>query len=722
MKENVKQYFLKWVIFLAVGIMNIAAYGEDGSRLWLRYDLLPDSLSKSYIEAFHSVTFPENTATRKVAATELERAFAGLTGHSLYGNGKVEAASLIVGTGNEKVVKQFHLEKELDRCGDEGYVLKTITINGDKMTVLAANSDAGLLYGTFALIRLMQTGASVNNLDIVESPKYQLRLLNHWDNLDGTVERGYAGLSIFWNQQEDSANVHQRFVDYARANASVGINGAVLNNVNAAPKVLTAEYIHKTAKIADVLRPYHVKVYLSVNFSSPMVLDSLPTADPLDKKVIQWWKKKVDEIYQAIPDFGGFLVKANSEGQPGPQNFGRTHADGANMLADALKPHGGVVMWRAFVYSPNDADRAMQAYNEFKPLDGKFADNVIIQIKNGPIDFQPREPFSPLFGALDHTSEMIEFQITQEYLGQETSLAYLAPLQKECLESDTWSQGKGSTVARVTDGSLYHNKITAIAGVANVGDDTNWTGHPFAQANWYAYGRLAWNHELTARDIAKEWIIMTFSHSTEFIKPALDMMMRSREAIVNYMTPLGLAHLMGWSNHYGPQPWCQIKGARADWLPPYYHRAAEDGIGFDRTENGSKAVDQYFSPLKEYYNNLQTCPDELLLWFHHLPWEYTMHSGKTLWEELCYHYYAGVDEVRLFQKKWDRLKGLIDNERFNLVQQKLKTQEKEAEWWRDACLLYFQTFSHRPIPKELERPVHDLKKLMEPKFNVKKTK
>lgn len=705
------------LLIFVLELFFIMTYGEDGSRLWLRYDLLPDSLVESYFSSFRSVVFTTDSPMRKVTADELAKAYSGLTGRPLTASGQVGPGSLLVGTGKDEAIKQLHLEKELELCGEEGYLLKTV----DGMTLVAANSDAGLLYGTFALIWRMQIGEVVDKLDIIESPKYKLRLLNHWDNLDGTVERGYAGHSIFWDQQEDAATMRQRYINYARANASIGINGAVLNNVNASPDVLTPEYIRRFASIASVLRPYHVRVYMSVNFSSPVVLDDLPTADPLNWEVVAWWKKKVDALYREIPDFGGFLVKANSEGQPGPQDFGRTHADGANMLARALKPHGGVMMWRAFVYAPTDTGRAMQAYNEFKPLDGKFDDNVIVQVKNGPVDFQPREPFSPLFGALSHTSKMIEFQITQEYLGQETDLAYLSPMWKECLESDTWSKGQGSTVARVTDGSLFDNSLTAIAGVANIGMDKNWCGHPFAQANWFAYGRLAWDHELSSREIAKEWIQMTFSRSPILVTLVLDIMMRSREAIVDYMTPLGLTHLMGWSNHYGPQPWCHVEGARSDWLPSYFHRAAKDGIGFDRTEAGSKAVGQYFSPMKEYYNNLQTCPDNLLLWFHHLPWDYTMRSGKTLWQELCYHYYAGVEEVRLFQKKWDRLEGMIDDERFELVQQKLRIQESAATWWRDGCVLYFQTFSHRPIPLELERPVHELDKLMQIKFNEKAT-
>jgi len=731
------------VFVLFFSFLSLVSGAEDGSRLWLRYQLLPDTLPAYYASQFQTLVADPDSPIRHAAITEFEKAFSGLTGKRINqtkgaaspssntfraSKGRIDAGihsanglkrgSLFLGTLKDKLTGQFLSAGEVEKCGDEGYLIRTVSLPGGSVTLVVANTDAGLLYGTFALIRLMQMGEPVGKLDTLEVPKYNLRLLDHWDNLDGTVERGYAGHSIWWNQEESEEVIRERYINYARANASVGINGAVLNNVNASPEVLTGEYIHRYAEIAAMLRPYHIKVYMSVNFSSPVLLDHLQTADPLNQDVANWWKKKAEEIYRLIPDFGGFLVKANSEGQPGPQDFGRTHADGANMLAAALEPHGGVVMWRAFVYSPSDTDRARQAYDEFVPLDGKFAANVIVQVKNGPIDFQPREPFSPVFGAMQHTPVMIEFQITQEYLGFSDHLVYLAPLQKECLESDTWCKGPQSTVAKATDGTLFPARQTAIAGVANIGRDTNWCGYVFDQANWYAFGRLAWDHELSSREIAREWIKMTFSHSSEFIDPAVDIMMRSREAAVNYMTPMGLAHLMGWGHHHGPEPWCEVPGARPDWLPSYYHKAAKDGIGFDRTEQGSKAVDQYFSPVREFYNNLETCPDNLLLWFHHLPWDYTMKSGKTLWEELCYHYYSGVDEVRLFQKKWDAVEGLIDEDRFLEVQRKLKVQANEAVWWRDACLLYFQTYAHEQIPLELERPVHDLAELKKLKFNL----
>ena len=444
----------------------------------------------------------------------------------------------------------------------------------------------------------------------------------------------------------------------------------------------------------------------------------------MDPQVIQWWKSKVKEIYQLIPDFGGFLIKASSEGQPGPQDYGRTHADGANMLADALKPYGGIVMWRAFVYSPNDKDRAKQAYNEFMPLDGKFRDNVIIQVKNGPVDFQPREPFSPLFGAMKKTSVMPEFQITMEYLGHSTHLVFLSPMWEECLHSDTYQQGQGSTVARCTDGSIYQQKHTAIAGVCNVGLDTNWTGHQFAQANWYAFGRLAWNNQLKSDQIADEWIKLTFDHATpqkqvtpgewnkNFLVPVKQMMLDSREAAVNYMMPLGLHHIMSANGHYGPGPWWAPKGMRADWTPPYYHQADSNGIGFDRTKNGSDAVSQYHEPLASLFNDATTCPDVYLLWFHHLPWNFKMKSGRTLWDELCYHYEKGVQQVRTFQKIWDKAEPYVDSKRFGEVQRKLRSQCTNAVLWKDACLLYFQRFRRMPIPYDIERPVNNLEDIM----------
>jgi len=511
--------------------------------------------------------------------------------------------------------------------------------------------------------------------------------------------------------------------EYARANASIGINGSVLNNVNASPLMLTKHYLNRTKAIADVLRPFGVKIYLSVNFASPVSLGGLKTADPLDPAVIAWWKNKVKEIYSLIPDFGGFLVKASSEGQPGPQNYLRTHANGANMLADALQPYGGIVIWRAFVYSANNEDRAKQAYDEFMPLDGKFRDNVIIQVKNGPIDFQAREPFSPLFGAMKKTSVMPEFQVTQEYLGHAVYIVFLSTMWEECLQSNTYQAGKGSTVAGCTDGSIYQQKITAIAGVSNVGLDTNWCGNHFAQANWYAYGRLAWNDKLKSEQIADEWIKLTFYNAScekygtanyasgwkkNFLGPVKKMMLESREAAVNFITPLGLHHIMSANGHYGPGPWWAPKGVRPDWTPPYYHKASIKGIGFDRTTKGSDAVSQYHEPLASEFNNAATCPEKYLLWFHHLPWDYEMKDGRTLWDDLCYHYNTGVKQVREFQTIWDKAYLWVDSTRFMAVQRKLREEEVNAVLWKDPCLLYFQQFSRMPIPYDVERPVNNL--------------
>lgn len=607
-------------------------------------------------------------------------------------------------------------------------------IKGDGFRIgknrIQANTDIGILYGVYELMRWQQTGENIH--EEVCNPSYERRILNHWDNLDGTIERGYAGSSIFWRKGKDSLTVtytdKQLWQEYARANASIGINGSVLNNVNASPSILTADYLKKTKEIADVLRPYGIRTYLSVNFASPQVIGGLKTSDPLNSEVAQWWKNKVKEIYSLIPDFGGFLVKANSEGQPGPQDFGRTHADGANMLADALSPFGGMVMWRAFVYNPSDEDRAKQAYSEFMPLDAQFRDNVIIQVKNGPIDFQPREPFSPLFGAMKKTSVMPELQITQEYLGQSVHLVFLATMWEEFLKSDTYQEGKGSTVARCTDGSLFPQKHTAIAGVSNIGSDVNWCGHPFAQSNWYAFGRLAWNNSLSSEQIADEWIKLTFADysgkidtqnsifsadwQVNFLQPVKQMMLNSREAAVNYMMPLGLHHLFAADHHYGPGPWWAPTGVRKDWTPPYYHKADSIGIGFDRTATGSNAVSQYQEPLQSMFSNSQTCPDIYLLWFHHLPWNFIMKDGQTLWAELCYHYDKGVRQVRDFQKTWDHVQRYVDSERFSQVQTKLREQCMNAQGWKDACLLYFRQFSKMPFPNDMERPVNNLEDLI----------
>lgn len=584
---------------------------------------------------------------------------------------------------------------------------------------IQATSETGLLYGAYEYIRRQRMGKRLDGF--LSNPAYQHRILNHWDNLNGTIERGYAGHSIFWRREEQptvTESDRELWREYAAANASIGINGTVLNNVNASPEMLSLAYLQKTKAIAEVLRPFGVRVYLSINYASPMRLSGLKTADPLDPKVQAWWRDKIAEVYTLIPDFGGFLVKANSEGQPGPMDYDRTHVDGANMLADAIKPYNGLIMWRAFVYDPaGGSDRATQAYDEFMPFDGKFRDNVIIQVKNGPVDFQPREPFSPLFGAMKQTSVMPELQITQEYLGFSFQLVYLAPMWTECLQSDTYQKGVGSTVARSTDGQLYPQKHTAIAGVANIGLDDNWCGHPFAQANWYAFGRLAWDHELSGDVIAEEWIQQTFTAERSFVDPVKTMMMASREAAVNYMMPLGLHHLFAWGHHYGPEPWCNVAGARADWLPSYYHRASEEGIGFDRTVTGSNAVKQYQEPLRSRFATTETCPDELLLWFHHVPWQHRMQSGETLWNELCIRYDRGVQEVRSFQKVWDRVESFVDADRFKEVQSRLRRQARDAQWWKDACLLYFQTYSKLPIPTYIERPVQDLEDMKQIKFD-----
>ena len=582
-------------------------------------------------------------------------------------------------------------------------------------TVIAANRDIGVLYGVYRYLSLIQTGASVDRLDIVSVPKVKLRMLNHWDNLDRHVERGYSGQSIFdwWRLP---GYVDPRMVDYARANASLGINGTVLNNVNAKADSLTAPFLAKAAALADTFRPYGIKVYLSARFSAPMEIGGLKTADPLDPAVRAFWKTKADEIYKAIPDFGGFLVKANSEGQPGPQDYGRTHVDGANMLADAVAPHGGVVFWRAFVYSHEQPeDRAKQGYNEFKPFDGQFRDNVVIQVKNGAIDFQPREPFHPLFGAMPKTNLGMEFQITKEYLGFSTHLVYLGPLFEETLRADTMAKGKGSTVAKVIDGSLDGRKLTAMAGVANIGSDRNWSGSQFDQANWYVFGRLAWDPEAATHAIAQDWTRMTFGADPRLVTPVVSMMMGSREAAVDYMTPLGLHHQMGEGHHYGPGPWVS-GGPRADWTSVYYAKASETGIGFDRTPTGSNATAQYAPAVGACYADLKCVDEKDLLWFHHLPWDYRLKSGDTLWDGLVKRYSRGVTYVDGMEKTWAGLAPYVDAPRHREVSDYLKIQRAEAQWWRDASIAWFQTFSKRPLPAGEKPPEKSLEYYKSLKF------
>lgn len=614
-----------------------------------------------------------------------------------------KSKSPTVAIAAEELNKSWHgeplrLEIKRDKhLGNEGFRV----YRDKKGLVLSANNDLGLLYGSYALLRDNAAGKAIALRE--ETPAYNVRVLNHWDNLDGTIERGYSGHSI-WNWDELPDVVSPRYREYARANASVGINGVVLNNVNASSKILSAEYLAKVAQIADVFRPYGIKVYLSANFAAPMQLGGLKTADPLEPEVAAWWKAKADEIYKLIPDFGGFLVKANSEGQPGPCDFDRTHAEGANMMARALKPHGGIVMWRAFVYSPADADRAKQAYIEFQPLDGKFDDNVIVQIKNGPIDFQPREPYSPLFGAMPQTDQMVEFQVTQEYLGHSNHIAYLAPMWTEFFDY------------------VSPSSLKAIAGVANVGNDTNWTGHPMAQANWYAFGRLAWNPQLSSEEIIDEWMPMTLNYPENTPMKVTDglkkMMLDSREAVVDYMMPLGLHHLFAFGHHYGPEPWCDIKGGRPDWMPPYYHRADSAGLGFNRSSSGSNAVAQYPAQLAKKLDDINTCPEEFILWFHHVPWDFKMKSGATLWQELCNRYQSGVESVETMQRQWTAAKPYIDPELWNDVNERLMTQARDANWWREGCLLYFQQFSGMPIPDNVTPPVHTLDQLKGIKLGI----
>lgn len=699
---------MKFLPFLALAALGFAAaaQADDGYDLWLRYRPLEKSAAASYQAEATSVVSASHSATGNVTRDELLRGLSGLLAKKVAASETLSNGAVLFGTPeNSRTIAGLHLP--LEKLGSEGYLIRSTTVNGKNVTVIAGNGDVGVLYGAFRFLKLIQTHAPIDHLDIASAPKVKLRLLNHWDNLDATIERGYAGSSIF-NWWELPDHVSPRMVDYARANASIGINGTVLINVNASSLILTAEYLRKVAALADTFRPYGIKVYLVARFSAPMEIGRLKTADPLDPTVRAWWQNKVDEIYHYIPDFGGFLVKANSEGQPGPQDYGRSHVDGANMMAEALAPHGGVVMWRAFVYSHEvPEDRIKQAYSEFKPLDGKFRDNVILQVKNGPLDFQPREPFSPLFGATPATNTGMEVQITKEYLGFNTHLVYLGSLWQEVFQSDTYAKGQGSTVAKVVDGSLFDNKNTLMAGVSNIGSDRNWCGSIFDQANWYAFGRLAWDPEARADDIAKDWVKMTFTTNPAFVDPTVAMMMGSREIAVNYMTPLGLAHQMGTSGHYGPGPWVDSAG-RADWNPVYYNRADKNGIGFERGPSGSDAVAQYFPPLREEFANVATTPEKFLLWFHHVPWDFKLKSGRPLWDALVGHYDAGVAGVKAMAAEWAKLKPYVDADRFTLTADYLRIQERDAKLWRDASIAYFQSVSGLPLPAGAARPAHSL--------------
>ena len=665
-----KKYLI--LLFTVLTSLHVSAQ-SDGSQLWL---------GKQYANSCQVISQLPNDATAKIAKQELENNWRGKNVEL-----KIDK-SLNLGEG-------YNIYARPAQQGDNIQYEATIT----------ASNPIGLLYGAYELIRLQNTDAyntgSGNQqnfskaIDETEKPQVGLRILNHWDNLDGSIERGYAGKSIFkWEEIKLGKNgkggsisksLHDRLITYARANASLGINGSVLNNVNASPKMMTAEYINKVKVIANILRPYGIRVYLSINFASPMALGYTKTADPLDKKVQQWWQKKAKEIYAAIPDFGGFLVKANSEGQPGPGDYHRTHADGANMLADAVKPYGGIIMWRSFVYGANHKgeDRVKQAVSEFKGMDGKFRDNVILQSKNSPLDFQPREPYAPIFDNIKQTPQIAELQITQEYLGQSKHLTYLAPMWKEFF------------------GFVNPSKLVGISGVANIGDDANWCGHPFSQANWYAFGRLAWNPSLSAEEIAHEWLVQTYENQDEkFTKPVEMMMMTSREACVNYMMPLGLHHIFKFDHHYGPEPDGFIASYPLEWCPVYYHKADAQGVGFDRSSKGTDAVGQYPEPYRSLYNNIETCPEEYLLWFHHVAWDYKMKSGSTLWQELCMKYNMGVAMVEVYRDFWHTsakqyMKG--HEQEWQHTDSLLNVQLENAKEWRNTCLKYFQTFSKMKI-------------------------
>jgi alpha-glucuronidase len=694
-----------WCLIIAILLLAGAVVkAEDGYRLWLRFDPLPKQMINLYRPRVTSIVAPGTGATIEVMRTELVNGCAGLFGSPVPVAKDVDRdGAVVVGTPKTSpVIAGLKWERQLAGLGLEGFRIRSVKTDGRSVTVIASNGEVGALYGVFHFLRLMQTHQPIDNLDVSQKPRLQFRVLNHWDNLNGSIERGYAGRSL-WDWEGLPEKVDWRLRDYARANASLGINGSVLNNVNANSRSLSTEYLRKTAAIAAIFRPYGLRVYLSARFSAPIELDGLKTADPIDPEVAAWWKKKADEIYGIIPDFGGFLVKANSEGQPGPRTYNRSHAEGANMLAAAVAPHRGIVMWRAFVYDMKPGyDRAGAAYENLQPFDGQFAPNVLLQVKNGPIDFQPREPFHPLFGGMPKTQLMPELQITQEYLGFSNHLVFLGPMWREFFDSDTHAKGPGSTVTRVVDGSLDGQRLTGMAGVANTGSDRNWTGHHFAQANWYAFGRLAWNPDLPSREMAEEWIRMTFTSDPKAVKAIARVMVESHEALVDYMTPLGLHHIMWGGHHYGPAPWWD-KESRSDWNPTYYHRADEQGLGFNRTKTGSNSVSQYHPPVRDRFAGLATCPEKLLLWFHHVPWDHRMRSGRSMWDELSLHYQRGVDWVRATRKEWDGLAGFIDSERHAEVAKKLALQERDAIHWRDSVLLYFQTFSKRPLPNGVEK-------------------
>lgn len=692
-------------VFCVIGAPN-QSHAETGYNLWLRYSVLDSSEITRVSPRATQIISQENDEIIASAVAELQRGLAGLLAKQVVAAAAVSSdGAILVGSANNPAIASLGLP--LKELGAEGYLIRSMQVAGKRVTVIAGNQPVGALYGAFAFLKRIQLGQAIDTLDLRDRPKLQLRVLNHWDNLNRHVERGYSGWSI-WDWQKLPDYKDPRYTDYARANAAIGINGIVLTNVNANAQVLKPEWLRKVKALADVFRPYGIKVYLTARFSAPIEIGGLKTADPLDPAVAAWWKHKIDEIYQVMPEFGGLLVKANSEGQPGPNDYGRSHAEGANMMADALRPHGGVLMWRAFVYqAENKQDRHMQAHAEFIPLDGTFRDNVMVQVKNGAIDFQPREPFHPMFGAMPKTPLMMEFQITKEYLGFATHLAYLGPMWEEALRADTYRPAKGSTVAQVLMKPVAPGAVTGMAGVANTGTDLNWSGSQFDQANWYAYGKFAWDPDAQSKPVAREWAALTWGRDEPMLDTIVGMMMGSKEAVVDYMTPLGLTHLMATGHHYGPGPWVS-ELARPEWNPVYYHRATERGIGFDRTRTGSDALSQYAPEYLKLWGNSKTIPEELLLWFHHVAWDFKMKSGRTLWDELVVRYDRGVFAVATMQADWDRVKDKVDQRRWAEVRDFLRIQHKEAKWWRDASIAYFQSISKRPSPAGHAAPAHDL--------------
>jgi alpha-glucuronidase len=683
---------------------------EDGSQLWLRYPKVSlASRLAEYKLALTHVVKAGTSATLQAAQAELVKGLGGLTGVTIpVADQPTGDGAVVLGTpASSTLISGLALGSSLTAVGSEGYLISATTVGGKAAIAIAANTDVGVLRGSFALLRHLQCHRTVAGLALSGAPKIQRRILDHWDNLDGTIERGYAGKSL-WNWSALPSTLSPRYTDYARASASIGINGVVLNNVNADSQILTSANLDKVAALAGVFRPYGITVYLSAQFGAPAQIGGLSTADPTNSSVKTWWTNLANTIYQKIPDFGGFLVKANSEGQPGPADYGKTHADGANMLAAALAPHKGIVMWRAFVYKDDGTDRIGQSYAEFKPLDGKFASNAMVQVKNGPLDFQPREPFHQLFGAMPATPLALEVQVTKEYLGEDTHLVYLGPLYEELLKSDTYAKGQGSTVARVIDGTTHGYTLTAMAGVANVGSDTNWTGSHFNQANWYAFGRLAWDPDLSSQSIADDWIRQTFSNDPVVVTPVTQMMMSSRQNAVNYMEPLGLVHIMGTDDHYGPAPWINNLST-ASWNPFYFHKADATGIGFDRTSTGSNTVSQYFPTVRDKFASRTTVPDDNLLFFQRVKWDDKLaSSGRTIWEELVYRYSLGVDSVQTMRDAWAMVQGRVDAKRYSDVAGFLQTQHYEARWWRDACLTYFASVSKHTIPSGYATPAQNL--------------